>query len=113
MSSSAALADEVGVGVPEEWEDAARKAAGKQKVAMRKEHLDMMLALRKGGKEMLKGGGLKQWPTEGEGDCWLIALLAGSPGIDAQQAPRFTDDQRNTLLTSWRKTLVEVAPCLE
>ena len=63
VSSSAALADEVGVGVPEEWEDAARKAAGKQKVAMRKEHLDMMLALRKGGKEMLKGGGLKQWPT--------------------------------------------------
>ena len=70
----------------------------------------MMLALRKGGKEMLKGGGLKQWPTEGAGDCWLIALLAGSQGFDAQQVRRFTDPQRKKLLTPWRDKLVKAAP---
>ena len=102
--------DGVGVGEREEWEDAARDAARGQKAAMRKEHLAMILALRKKGKEMLQNGGMTQWPTEALGDCWLISLLAGSPGIDAQQAPRFTDNQRNTLLTSWRETLVEVAP---
>ena len=78
-SSSAALEDEVDVGVSEDWNDAARDAARGRKAAMRKEHLAMILALRERGKEMLQKGGMKQWPTEAVGDCWLISLLAGSP----------------------------------
>ena len=109
-SSSAALEDDLGDGNVEAWENAARDAARGQKAAMRKDHLEMILALRERGKEMLQKGGMKQWPTEALGDCWLISLLAGSHGIDAPQAPRFTDNQRNTLLTTWRKKLVEVAP---
>ena len=64
--------DGVGVGDREEWEDAAaRDAARVQKAAMRKEHLAMILALRKTGKEMLQKGGMTQWPTEALGDCYV------------------------------------------
>ena len=69
----------------------------------------MLSTVRKRGKEMLERG-MKQWATEAVGDCWLISLLAGSEGLDAEQVRSFTDDQRNTFLTPWRKTLVEVAP---
>ena len=105
-SSSAALEDDLGDGDVEAWENAARDAARGQKAVMRKEHLDVLSTLRKWGKERLERG-MKQWRTEAVGDCWLISLLAGSPGIDAQQAARFTDNQRNTLLTSWREKLVD------
>ena len=71
-SSSAALEDGLGDGDVEAWENAARDAAQGQKAAMRKDHLAMMLALRETGKEMLQKGGMKQWPTEALGDCWLI-----------------------------------------
>ena len=109
-SSSAALEDGLGDGDVEAWENAARDAARGQKAAMRKDHLEMILALRERGKEMLQKGGMKQWRTEAVGDCWLISLLAGSEGLDAEQVRSFTDDQSNTFLTPWRKTLVEVAP---
>ena len=59
-SSSAALEDEVDVGVSEDWNDAARDAARGRKAAMRKEHLAMILAVRERGKEMLQKGGMKQ-----------------------------------------------------
>ena len=108
-SSSAALEDDLGDGDVEAWENAARDAARGQKAAMRKEHLDVLSTLRKRGKEMLERG-MKQWRTEAVGDCWLISLLAGSAGFDAEQVRSFTKDQRNTFLTPWRKTLVEVAP---
>ena len=68
-SSDAAVEDEVDVGVREDWNNAARDAARGKKAAMRSDHLAMILALREGGKEMLKGGGLQQWSTEGVGDC--------------------------------------------
>ena len=42
-SSSAALEDEVDVGVSEDWNDAARDAARGRKAAMRKEHLAVIL----------------------------------------------------------------------
>ena len=80
--------DGVGVGDSEEWEDAARDAARGQKAAMRKEHLAMILALRKTGKEMLQKGGMTQWPTEALGDCWLISLLAVMASVMASSAER-------------------------
>ena len=56
-SSDAAVEDEVDVGAREDWNNAARDAARGKKAAMRNDHLAMILALREGGKEMLKGGG--------------------------------------------------------
>ena len=109
-SSDAAVEDEVGVGNVEAWQNAARDAARGQKAAMRNDHLAMILALREGGKEKLKGGGLQQWSTEGVGDCWLISLLAGSGVFDAEQVRSFTKDQRKDHLTPWREKLVKVAP---
>ena len=84
-SSSAALEDDLGDGDVEAWENAARDAARGQKAAMRKEHLDVLSTLRKWGKEMMLERGMKQWATEAVGDCWLISLLAGSEGLDAEQ----------------------------
>ena len=77
---------------------------------MRNQHLNVLRELRERGKKMLLEGGMKQLPTEGVGDCWLIALLAGSKGFDPQQLRRFTDQQRKDLLTPWRKRLVDIAP---
>ena len=108
-SSDAAVEDEVDVGVREDWNNAAREATRGKKAAMRNDHLAMILALREGGKEMLKGGGLQQWSTEGIGDCWLISLLAGSGVFDAEQVQIFTKDQRKDHLTPWREKLVKVA----
>ena len=87
-----------------------RDAARERKAALRNQHLNVLRELRERGKKMLLEGGMQQLRTEGVGDCWLIGLLAGSEGFDAQQVQRFTDNQRNKLLTPWRKRLVEVAP---
>ena len=71
-----------------------RDAARERKAALRNQHLNVLRELRERGKKMLLEGGMQQLRTEGVGDCWLIGLLAGSEGFDAQQVRRFTDNQR-------------------
>ena len=82
-------------------DDAERQKRRKDKLRERGEHVVQVAQLRKEGMQVLRAAGMRQLETEGVGDCWLIALLAGHE-LDAGNIQHFSPEQRQALLTPWR-----------
>ena len=93
-------------------DDAERQKRRQDKVQEREEHVLQVAQLRKEGMQVLRAAGMQQQKTEGVGDCWLIALLAGHE-IDAGIIDDFSPEQRKTLLTPWRLKLFDIAPHID
>jgi hypothetical protein len=90
-------------------DDAERQKRRKDKLRERDEHVVQVAQLRKEGMQVLRAAGMRQLETEGVGDCWLIALLAGHE-LDAGNIQHFSPEQRQALLTPWRLKLIDIAP---
>ena len=93
-------------------DDAERQKWRQDKVQEREEHVLQVAQLRKEGMQLLRAAGMRQPVTEGVGDCWLIALLAGHE-LDAGIIGDFSPEQRKTLLTPWRLKLIDIAPHID
>ena len=62
------------------------------------------------GVQFLMQHGLKRFPCEGVGDCWLISILADvDGGVPREKIGRVTAKERETLLTKRRKDVVAYA----
>ena len=48
-------------------------------------------------------------PTEGVGDCWLLSILAGFEITDRDLVQYVPPDQRDTICTSRRNAIVDMA----
>ena len=62
------------------------------------------------GVQFLMQHGLKRFPCEGVGDCWLISILADvEGGVPREKVARVTAKERETLLTKRRQEVVAYA----
>ena len=88
------------------------KAVRDQKATKREEHMKLVTDLREEGLEKFAESGMVRSTTEGFGDCWLIAILAGHE-LESALVKSLSPEQRKEKLTPWRIKLSEFAPHMD
>ena len=89
-----------------------RRIAKAALTATRQEHMAEVGQLRSLGMEKMREAGMLQRTTEGLGDCWLIAMLAGYE-LDLSLVSGVPAATRKEVLTPWRQQLVDFAPHID
>ena len=83
-------------------EDAEKEARRQQRVAAMKESIEFAQNMYDLAWQMLHQHGLTTIPTEGAGDCWLIAILAAAGLMPRNLVARLNSDDRSERITKLR-----------